>query len=485
MYTRHRILVWAVSLVLISAALVGIATAAVPIVKGWWKSTDEVRSESPVVPITDRPNAFSIPEDVAKKLGVQSVEVQKAHTPIKLELTGTLALDNDYYVRIHARFPGEVVELGTTEVPDPLNPGKTIRRSIRFGDHVKGPVIENGKVVRPGELLAVVWNKDLGEKKSELVTTIIQYSVDQETYKRMLDFKNVLPEQTLRDKAAVVAQDFSNVLKAERTLQVWRLSNEEIENIKKEAETIYKEAREQLMKGDDPLKTVGTGKIRAWGKVEVRAPFDGTVLEKNTAVGDIIQDATVDLYKIADLRHLAVWAHAYEEDLPRLLRLPPDKRVWTINVIAPDAKESQMKGIFTRIGDIVDPNQRTALVLGHVDNPAGNLRSGQFVTAIVDLPPDPNAVEIPTAALVENGAESTVLVQPDPGRYEYELRRVPVDRRTEKIVWIRTRLTPAEKARGLQTLQPGEYVVTQAALVVVAAFKEQQDAAAAAAKQKK
>jgi cobalt-zinc-cadmium efflux system membrane fusion protein len=486
MYTRHRILVWVVSLTLISAALVGIATAAVPIVKGWWKSSDNARSTfESVVPVPGQTNAFTISEDVARRLGIKSVEVHEATTPIKLEMTGTLALDNDYYVRIRPRFPGELIQIGTIEIPDPDHPGKTIRRAIRFGDQVKGPVVENGKVVRLGDLLAVIWNKDLGEKKSELVTSIIQYSVDQETYQRMLEYKNVLPEQTIRDKGAVVAQDFSNVLRAERTLQVWRLSKEEIDAVKQEAQSIYKRTREQLLKGGDPLKTIDSGRAREWGNVEVRAPFDGTVLEKNTALGDMIQDVTVDLYKIADLRHLAVWAHAYEEDLPKLLRLPVSQRIWTVNVIAPDAKEGELKGAFTKIGDIIDPNQRTALVLGHVENPSGNLRAGQFVTAVVNLPPDPDAVEVPTAALLENGTESTVLVQVDPHRNEYEVRRVAVERRTETIVSVRTRLTAAEKARGLQTLRPGEYVVTQAALQVVAAFKEQQDAANAAAKKEK
>ena len=53
------------------------------------------------------------------------------------------------------------------------------------------------------------------------------------------------------------------------------------------------------------------------GAIEVRSPLDGVILEKNIALGDLV-DTNLDLFKIADLSRLRVMAHAYEEDLPLL-----------------------------------------------------------------------------------------------------------------------------------------------------------------------
>ena len=46
------------------------------------------------------------------------------------------------------------------------------------------------------------------------------------------------------------------------------------------------------------------------------------------------------------------------------------------------------------------------------------MRAGQFITAPVELPPDPGEVEIPIAALVEDGQESDRLhpARPAPAR---------------------------------------------------------------------
>src|SRR4051812_19199535 len=97
MAKRNKIIGWALALGIISIALVGIATAAVPRVKEWWKPTEAPAPEPSVRPIEGRPNTFSIPEDVAKTLGLEkkdaTAEVHTANHPRPLELSGTLALD--------------------------------------------------------------------------------------------------------------------------------------------------------------------------------------------------------------------------------------------------------------------------------------------------------------------------------------------------------------------------------------------------------
>jgi cobalt-zinc-cadmium efflux system membrane fusion protein len=110
-----------------------------------------------------------------------------------------------------------------------------------------------------------------------------------------------------------------------------------------------------------------------------------------------------------------------------------------------------------------------------VDNSDGDLTAGQFVTATVPLPPPPGVVSIPLSALVEDGNESIVFVQPDPGRERYfSLRRVRVVERFHGGAYVRSELTEAEKARGLQELKPGQRVVIQGAMELKAALEDAQ-----------
>src|SRR5262249_40050398 len=157
----------------------------------------------------------------------------------------------------------------------------------------------------------------------------------------------------------------------------------------------------------------------AWARVEVRSPQDGVILEKNVAQGDLV-DTVTDLFKVADLSRLIFWAHAYEEDLPILQALPRGSP-WTVRL--PSRPGEPSRGELERVGEVIDPNQHTALVCGRVDNVSGQLRVGQFVTAEVELLPSPGEVEVPTTGLVEDGRASILFVQPDPSKPVFVRRR--------------------------------------------------------------
>jgi cobalt-zinc-cadmium efflux system membrane fusion protein len=288
----------------------------------------------------------------------------------------------------------------------------------------------------------VVWSKELGEKKSELVDALSQLRLDRENLDRLEDLwgKGVTSEAVFRQARRNVESDRIAVIRAERTLRSWRLTEEEIEAVRQEASRLRGA-------GADRDK----GRERDWAKVEVRARTAGTIVERNVALGDIV-DTAADLFKIADLTRLAVWAHAYEEDLPALLSLPPEGRRWAVRLKA-DPEAPPLVGRFDQIGRIIDPTQHTALVTGLVDNPGGRLRANQFLVAEIDLPPSPDEVAIPTAALIEDGREAVVFVQPDPGEPVFTLRRVAVTRRLPGAVCVSSR--PGKDRRGVEPLLRG------------------------------
>src|SRR5271157_4892176 len=196
--------------------------------------------------------------------------------------------------------------------------------------------------------------------------------------------------------------------------------------------------------------------VQAWARLDVVAPLDGVIIERNVALGELV-DTTSDLFKIADLSRLGVLAHAYEEDLPTLDCLPASQRMWSVTVGSGGDAATRI-GRFDQVGCIIDPNQHKALVMGWVDNPDGKLRVGQFVTTRLEIPPPPGEVVIPASALCEESDRTCVFVQSD-GKATYVRRSVAVTRRRGDKVCIRSRPTPEVTRRGLEPLAAGEQVV--------------------------
>jgi cobalt-zinc-cadmium efflux system membrane fusion protein len=262
----------------------------------------------------------------------------------------------------------------------------------------------------------------------------------------------------VREAERQVEQDETAVEAARMTLRSWMFTSAEIDEVAAEADRLHREgARPNLQLENE------------WARVPIKAPRDGTIVEKNINEGDIVNTDT-DLFKLSDLSKLQVVAHVYEEDMPYLEQL--EKPIhWTITINSmPELPP--ISGFIDRLGDVIDPIEHMALVFGKIDNTRGELFAGQFVRATVEIPEEPDLVEIPTRALVEDGIESVVLVQIDPRENRYVSRRVRVARRYRDIVYVHSRLTAEEKREGLQELHKGETVVASGALELKAAFAQ-------------
>ena len=113
------------------------------------------------------------------------------------------------------------VAAGAQSPPDP---------ALRVGDHVT-----------KGQLLAIVWSKDIGEKKSDLVDALSQLARDEMQLKRLQSLDpGVVAVKDVREAQRQRESDLINVETAERTLRSWRLTQEEIDVARTEAEKIHK-----------------------------------------------------------------------------------------------------------------------------------------------------------------------------------------------------------------------------------------------------
>src|SRR5205823_1473198 len=103
-------------------------------------------------------DVFDLPEDVVQKMQIpKPFQIREEPERPQLSLSGTLAFDPDYLARIQSRFPGDLMEVGND-----IEPG-----SDKFGKTLLDQPLRYGSAVTEGQLLAVVWSKELGEKKSE------------------------------------------------------------------------------------------------------------------------------------------------------------------------------------------------------------------------------------------------------------------------------------------------------------------------------
>jgi cobalt-zinc-cadmium efflux system membrane fusion protein len=391
-----------------------------------------------------------VPKRVAELTGLKTAVVSKPTHPRVLQLRGSLALDVNRLVHVHARFPGQIVHLEMIEETEPASPtAPRIKRTLNFMDHVT-----------KGQKLGEIWSKELGEKKSELVDALVRLRIDQQNlkYLRELLQKGATTEKSVREGERQVEVGAIAVAKAERTLRSWTLTDQEIQEVKDEADRIHKGGARENQQDE------------TWATVDVISPIDGTVVEKNVVEGDLV-NADSDLFKIADLTVLSAWARVYEEDLP-MLHSMPKPITWTLR-LSSNPQAVPITGTIDRIGEIIDPNEHMALLAGLVQNPNGQIHAGQFITAIVELPLEQDVVEIPTRALVEDGDESVVFVQPDPQVTRFKLRRIWVVRRTFDFVYVRSRLTPEQLKDGLEELHEGENVMAAGALEQKAALQEQ------------
>ncbi len=365
-----------------------------------------------------------IPPTIVQKMGLGTTAAAcAAHAVALPSFQGVLALDNDHLSRIHSRFAGEVVEIGhSTDGSDP---------TLRVGDSVK-----------KGDLLAVIWSSEVGQKKSELVEALNKLKAEEQLRDRLktLYEGGAGSGRTFRDAEKDVQSRLASVANIERTLRTWRLTDEDLAEIHAEATRIA-----ESDKLPDEKNT--------WARVEVRAPMSGVILEKNLVVGDIV-DTTTDLFKIGELSHLVVWAHVYEEDLPLLESFPRPVQ-WT--VVRPSTPGEQYSGQLDKIGAVIDPVQHTALVTGKVDNASGDLKIGQFVTVSIKLPPSSHELELPSTAVVDDGLQSVVFVQPNVSESRFVRRPVRIVRRFRDEVYIQSTE---------QSVKAGDHVVTSGALML-------------------
>ncbi len=156
---------------------------------------------------------------------------------------------------------------------------------------------------------------------------------------------------------------------------------------------------------------VADGNLQDRFLTPLKAPFAGVVIKAQASPGDVV-DSGRDLFTIADLSRVWVQAEVYEKDLGRI-------RVGQSAFITVDTYPNQtFEGKVAYIGDVLDPQTRTAHVRCDVNNHDLRLKTDMFANIQLPTQFSKQAIAVPASALQEVEGKSVVFIRRSDTQFE-------------------------------------------------------------------
>lgn len=208
------------------------------------------------------------------------------------------------------------------------------------------------------------------------------------------------------------------------------------------AETQLAEAEAELARAQRAVAFLGeeTGET-----VVVRAPIDGTVVERATAVGASVTPGNGALIELGDPSALWVVADVFERDLPLIAEGAPA----SVEIASAGGR---LEGRVVAIGAVLSSALRAAPVYVAIEADGVRLRPGMYARTTIESD-SPRGVLLPTTAvLIKDGRRTVVYVET--GKHTFQAREVTVGHAIDGRVQI------------LEGLDPGERVVVRGALLL-------------------
>lgn len=191
------------------------------------------------------------------------------------------------------------------------------------------------------------------------------------------------------------------------------VSKTAVASIKEDAQELLASTRKRLEYWDIPESEIErlaqTGEVKK--TVTLTAPSTGIVIERNAMEGAYV-DAGEDLFSIADLR--TVWVHAsfYDNEVP-----------WITDRQRVEMQLSYLPGkTYTGIVSYIYPYLRERARDVHVrlifSNPNLDLKPGMYANVQLEGRVIPDAVVVPSEAVIRSGARAIVFLVQGEGRFE-------------------------------------------------------------------
>ena len=200
-------------------------------------------------------------------------------------------------------------------------------------------------------------------------------------------------------------------------LENWEvLRNSSVGRMKVSAKSLLQSSRERLELFDVPAHQIKelkkSRKIKK--QLHIHSPFAGRIMHIGARDGQYITPKD-ELYLIADLSRIWVNVDIYEDDLPWMKI--GDRAEMTVRA----APGRIFTGKVTFIHPTMQKRSRTVRVRLEFDNPELVLKPGMFANVKLHVDEQPNAVVVPSEAIIRSGTREQVFVVREPGKFEPRL----------------------------------------------------------------
>ena len=326
---------------------------------------------------------FELSTEQITAAGIQLVEARAQNISLGLPFPGEVRFDEDRTAHVVPRVPGVVESVA----------------------------VNLGQSVKKGQLLAVIASQQISDQRSEQAAAQRRLALARTTYER---------EKKLWQGKISAEQDF---LQARQALQ--------------EAEIAVSNARQKI--------SVLSGSVVATGgnRYELRAPFDGVVVEKHLTPGEVVDESTA-AFTLSDLSRVWVTFGVSPKDLNKV---QVGKKV----TVSAAELNAEVVGSVAYVGSLLGEQTRTATVRVTLENPQGSWRPGLFVTALVATDSREAKVAVPETAIQTVEDKPSVFVRTDDG---FETRAVELGSRADGFVEITQGLDA-----GAQVASAGSFVL--------------------------
>jgi cobalt-zinc-cadmium efflux system membrane fusion protein len=353
--------------------VVGVGCLLVGVLLGRGRSSGQVNAA--VMPAAESPDksetsgtSGSRPLELAaasrEKNPVKVASAELARIAGDIQVVGTVAFHEDHYALV-----------------GPLVAGRISRLAAGVGDQI-----------HRGQILAEVESAEVGQARADLVAAKARYSAADANLHRETELadKRISSERERELAHAQWVTEQAGVRAATMRLRAIGLSAADIDS---------------LERGD------------LAGRVPIRAPIGGTVIERKVTLGQAVERAT-DAFKLADTSRVWVTLDLYEKDLFRV-HVGQEVEIWTES-----RPGESFRGKVAFIVPEIDQATRTAKVRLEFPNPKGHLEAGQLVTARIvadDRHETAEVLAVPRSAVEQIEGKTVVFVQTADG---FERRNV-------------------------------------------------------------
>jgi RND family efflux transporter MFP subunit len=276
----------------------------------------------------------------------------------------------------------------TLSLPANISPWAQATLYAKVSGYLTSMEADKGDTVKKGQLLAVI---DAPEIMEQYQQAEAQHAIKEVTALRL--------SKVWKENADVIAKQDVDVAEAEAKAAKYMMDN-----------------RRTML-----------------GYTKVYAPFSGVITARFADPGALIQSATTSatqtapLFTIMDLDKVRVYASVPQEAAHFAKPGTP------VVLSRKESSDDAVHAVITRTTQSLDPATRTLLVEIDLPNQDRRLQPGMFINARLYLQNHPNALTLPTSAIVTGsaGQEPSVLVVEND-----KVRRAPINIGLDDGVWV-------------------------------------------------